>query len=118
MQLFARMGLMNPQYDPTTRTQTLVDYVNEMSEMFYPFNEIPDWLADETFPITDPRNMKFDDYEKVIDLMRYIKTMAKVEKAANFFDSASTYQEWRDQAIDNLNKLATKLAAFTVSAAH
>ena len=108
MALFARMGLMNPQYDPTTRTQTLVDYVNEMSEMFYPFNEIPDWLADETFPINDPRNMKFDEYEKVIDLMRYIKTMAKVEKAANFFDSASTYQEWRDQAIDNLNKLATK----------
>ena len=110
MALFARMGLMNPQYDPTTRTESLVEYVNTMSEMFYPFNEIPEWLADETWPITDPKNMKFEDYEKVVDLMRYIKTMAKVEKAANFFDSNSTYQEWRDQAIDNLNKLATKFA--------
>ena len=108
MALFARMGLMNPLYDPTTRTQSLVDYVNEMSEMFYPFNEIPDWLADDTWPITDPKNMRFEDYEKVIDLMRYIKTMAKVEKAANFFDSNSTYQEWRDNAIENLSKLATK----------
>jgi hypothetical protein len=110
MALFARMGLMNPQYDPTTRTETLVEYVNTMSEMFYPFNEIPEWLADETWPITDPKNMRFEDYEKVVDLMRYIKTMAKVEKAANFFDSNSTYQEWRDQAIENLNKLATKFA--------
>lgn len=110
MQLFARMGLMNPAYDPTTRTQSLVEYVNEMSEVFYPFNEIPEWLADDTWPIADPKNMRFEEYEKVIDLMRYIKAMAKVEKAANFFDSNSTYQEWRDQAIDNLNKLATKFA--------
>jgi len=108
MALFARMGLERRDYDPTTRTQSLVEYVNEMSEMFYPFNEIPDWLADDTWPITNPNNMRFEDYEKVIDLMRYIKTMAKVEKAANFFDSASTYQEWRDSAIENLNKLATK----------
>jgi len=108
MALFARMGMVRKDYDPTTRTQSLLEYLNEMGQMLYPFNEVPEWLADETWPITDPNNMRFDDYEKVIDLMRYIKTMAKIEKAANFFDSSSTYNEWKANAIENLNKLATK----------
>ena len=108
MALFARMGLIRKDYDPTTKTQSLLEYLNEMGEMLYAFNEVPDWLGNDTLPITDPKNMSFDDYEKVIDLIRYIKTMAKIEKAANFFDSSSTYQEWKANAIENLNKLATK----------
>ena len=106
--LFARMGLVRKDYDPDTRTQSLLEYLNEMGEMLYPFNEIPDWLASDSWPLNRPTEMSFDDYEKVIDLIRYIRTMAKIEKAANFFDSSSNYQEWKEQAIENLNKLATK----------
>jgi len=108
MALFARMGITNKDYDPTTRTQTLTEYLTEMANWYYEFGELPDWLADETWPITDPKNMKLDDYEKVVDLMEYIKTMDKAEKADNFFESKATYNEWKAQAIENLNKLATK----------
>ena len=108
MALFARMGIPNRDYDPTTRTESLKDYLDAMADWYYGFGEAPGWLLDETWPITDPENLNFEDYETVIDLLEYIKTMDKAEKADNFFDSKMKYQEWRDQAIDNLNKLATK----------
>ena len=108
--LFARMGYLRKDFFPETRTQSLMEYIGEMSEMLYPFDEVPEWLADDTWPLTNPNNMTFDDYEKVINLIRYIKTMSRVEKAANFFDTNSTYQEWQGQASDNLNKLETKFA--------
>ena len=110
MQLFARMGYMNKNYDPTTKTQSLLEYLNEMADWYYSFGEIPEWLADDNWAIPNPNNMRFEDYEKVIDLIEYIKTMAKAEKADNFFDSKATYNEWKEQAIENLNKLATKFA--------
>ena len=108
MALFARMGIPNGKYDPTTRTQSLTDYLAEMGDWYYAFGEAPGWLLDETWQINDPMNMTFEDYESVVDLLEYIKTMDKAEKADDFFDSQMKYNEWKAQAIENLNKLATK----------
>ena len=106
--LFARMGYPRRDYYPETRTQTLSDYLAEMSDEFYAFDEIPGWLSDDMWPITRSMEMTFDDYQKVIDLVRYIKTMARLEKGINTFNSDKSYGEWKENALDELNKLETK----------
>lgn len=106
--LFARMGYPRRDYYPETRTQTLSDYLAEMSDEFYAFDEIPGWLSDDMWPITRSMEMTLDDYQKVIDLVRYIKTMARLEKGINTFNSDKSYGEWKENALDELNKLETK----------
>lgn len=106
--LLARMGIVRKDYDPTTKTQTLAEYCNEMQEL-YDNVAIADWIIQDSKSLMSPnRNLTVDEYEDVVNALKNIKAIANSEKGLMAFGTNLDMREFFAEATENLSKLKTK----------
>lgn len=106
--LLARMGIVRKDYDPTTKTQTLAEYCNEMQEL-YDNVAIADWIIQDSKSLMSPnRNLTVDEYEDVVNALKNIKVIANSERGLMAFGTNLDMREFFAEATENLSKLKTK----------
>lgn len=104
-----RMGsrLARKDFDPTTKNQTLAEYVTEMSAL-YDNVEIADWLLDETLDLSNARDMTLEQYNDVINALKNLVAISQNERKQSKLDAERNHQETVAEVIDKLNNLEDK----------
>lgn len=107
--MLERMGerVRRKDYDATTKTQSLTEYVAEMSER-YDNVDIADWLLDETIDLSDARDMSYEQYTDVINALKNLVAISRNERKQSMLDKERTHQETVAEVMDRLNELDDK----------
>lgn len=105
--IMERFGYKRKDYSDFEKTETLSDYLNDMDDL-YDNVAVADWIMDEDFSITNPRErMTASQLEDIVNALKNIKAIAKQEMSINALQKGATYAEFKAEAQETLNKLKT-----------
>lgn len=93
--LMARMGIVRKDYDPRTKDQTLTQYVAEMNDTLGGADIAP-WLFDENVMLNNPYSMTFSQYKDILEALKNIRTLAKVQQGVNKLGADFDYMGMRE----------------------
>lgn len=99
--LLARMGIVRRDYDPKLKDQTLAQYVTDMNQLIGGADIAP-WLLDESAPLDNPYGMTYAEYMDVIDALKNIRALAKVQEGTNVLGSQKDYLAKRTELMDSI----------------
>lgn len=110
--LLERMGLTRKDYDPSVRTQTLREYVEEMKanmsedgdESFVTI-DIADWLLDENIRLENAGALNIDQFRDVVNALKNIRAVAKQERKMNVIAAQQKTEDVENLLLQQLNEM-------------
>ena len=105
--IMQRMGYKRKDYDPYMRMQSLADYAATMQDL-YDNVDIAGWILNEENSLRNPMQMTFDQFEDVVNALKNIKAIAKMNRGENMLGGAMDYVNYTTDAASNLKMLKSK----------
>ena len=110
--LLERMGLTRKDYDPSVRTQTLREYVEEMKtnmsedgdESFVTI-DIADWLLDENIRLENAGALNIDQFRDVVNALKNIRAVAKQERKMNVIAAQQKTEDVENLLLQQLDEM-------------
>lgn len=110
--LLERMGLTRKDYDPSVRTQTLREYVEEMKanmsedgdESFVTI-DIADWLLDENIRLENAGALNIDQFRDVVNALKNLRAVAKQERKMNVIAAQQKTEDVENLLLQQLNEM-------------
>lgn len=110
--LMTRMGINAKGYNPAMHSQPLAAYVQEMRAAYGDdVVDIADWLMDETVDLTNPRELTIEQYRDCINALKNLRQISMQDQVMHAFAKNMEVQQWKSEAVENLNKLKDKYKA-------
>ena len=107
--LLYRLGIERKDYNPNNRTQTLQDYLAEMSEKLGDgVPDIDESVINEANDLRDSQNMSIEQYEKIRDALQNLYAIVKQDIKSTLDAKAKDFEETKTNITENLNKLDDK----------
>ena len=107
--LLYRLGIVRKDYNPNNRTQTLAEYLAEMTDKLGDgVPDIDESITNEMNDLIDSRNMTIEQYEKIRDALQNLYAIVKQDVQGTLDAKAKDFEETKTNITDNLNKLKTK----------
>ena len=110
--LLERMGLTRKDYDPSVRTQSLREYVEEMKanmsedgdESFVTI-DIADWLLDENIRLENAGALNIDQFRDVVNALKNIRAVAKQERKMNVIAAQQKTEDVENLLLQQLGEM-------------
>lgn len=110
--LLERMGLTRKDYDPSVRTQSLREYVEEMKanmsedgdESFVTI-DIADWLLDENIRLENAGALTIDQFRDVVNALKNIRAVAKQERKMNVIAAQQKTEDVENLLLQQLDEM-------------
>ena len=107
--LLYRLGIVRKDYNPNNRTQTLAEYLAEMTDKLGDgVPDIDESITNEMNDLIDSRNMTIEQYEKIRDALQNLYAIVKQDVQGTLDAKAKDFEETKTNITDNLNKLENK----------
>ena len=107
--LLYRLGIVRKDYNPNNRTQTLAEYLAEMTDKLGDgVPDIDESITNEMNDLRDSQNMTIEQYEKIRDALQNLYAIVKQDIQGTLDAKAKDFEETKTNITDNLNKLENK----------
>lgn len=107
--LLYRLGIERKDYNPNARTQTLQEYLDEMTNKLGDgVPDIDESVINEANELRDSQNMSIEQYEKIRDALQNLYAIVKQDVKSTLDAKAKDFEELRENINENLNKLDDK----------
>ena len=107
--LLYRLGVERKDYNPSNRTQTLAEYLAEMTDKLGDgVPDIDESITNEINDLRDSQNMTIEQYEKIRDALQNLYAIVKQDIQGTLDAKAQDFEETKTNITDNLNKLENK----------
>lgn len=107
--LLYRLGVERKDYNPSNRTQTLADYLAEMTDKLGDgVPDIDESVTNEMNDLRDSQNMTIEQYSKIRDALQNLYAIVKQDIQGTLDAKAKDFAENKENITENLNKLDDK----------
>ena len=107
--LLYRLGVERKDYNPSNRTQTLADYLAEMTDKLGDgVPDIDESVTNEMNDLRDSQNMTIEQYSKIRDALQNLYAIVKQDIQGTLDAKAKNFAENKENITENLNKLDDK----------
>lgn len=108
----ARMGLKRRDYNPTNRTQTLQQYLEEMREKLGDMvvsgnDDWPSFILDDSYDLRNSNALSIEEYENVIDMLKQLYKISKQDTKVTREDKDTNWQADKAATLAALSKHKT-----------